>query len=768
MATTNLPTLNQVETIRRRFEFLGNVNGVKVKKYNSQGDGDIHTGDGGKVYTTVTASLAQISKSVVRLTLKYHVWESSWESGKSKADRLWFQATQDYNLADFSKTYSYKDPDDKNATITEIVTCELDPSCKGEAYYKAWYGTKDSRHGWLRVLNSDYPDQNRPQSWLVTGSDKSKEKNDGLFVKIDDNGSELTKEGNIGVYGYVNFKLKVKRVRTRFVPDTAITSQVGMPASKGGQPILAQIPAVVRSVLGRGYRIEGDYASSTFLMDPVIDIDKINEYKRLEYDDQEAYDGDSFQGNGSKEYKSSFASSLEMKVSGGGWGATFSSETKKTFSEERSGKDEYKLYTIKDVYRYGLYRVQGAGRPVDLCGFLTDEFRKDLDRLTGYDLVCKYGTYVVLGMQIGGRLFYNMSYKRSLHSISTVRSFSTSNSFSYSASIINKQDTAERPKDYYEELIKKGLDGTLKDDKMVKALKEIIEARSTSQKSQSGSTSGPNPKVPGISASASYSEDASSSEIEEMASTEIRCTGVGGDIRLLKQIEQDPSQFNPWVNSVTPENSKWCDFVPGTLVAIYELVPSGYKLSANDVKQGWERYLIEKSKPSPIPLGKGNIAESLVMQGKNSAHNYGKDVLKNGCDGEICTQSGKLTEYRVRLELVNIGTTVGINVQYLVAEGGFGANRSQIMYFETYQLSQGSNNRIAIDPSVPAVCEFQGKFVGKEHGWIDVTELAAAQHCPWLVTTNANVYVKIDGTGDNDYGNIGVKFSVNVPILKYA
>lgn len=762
MPKSSLPTLNETQVILKPFTFYGNEGTAKVKKYNTQGDGDIWTGGGGQVRTTVTARLSQISPSIVRLNLQYHVWESSWEKGESKSDRLYFDAYQDFNVADFSKTSTYKDPDNPNATITEVVTCQLTDSCKNEAFYKDSFQTKDKRLGWLRLDKNSYPAVNRPQSWLLTG----KTQTDALYVKIDGSGSELTEKGNIGVSGYVKFSLKVTRTRTKFVPDEAIVSNYSIPPKAGNHSVLPTIPNKVKNVLGRGYMIDGEYANSNSLAEGfVLDLNLLNQYKRIEHNTNTSYDGEVFEGNGSKEYKTTMQESLGVKVSASAFGVSFSNETKKTFSEERSGKEEYKMMTVKDVICYELFRIQGYGRPVDLGGFLDSQFKADLNRLTPYDLVRKYGTHVVLGMKMGARLFYNMSYQRSLSSISTARTFSTSTSISYNMGTGSFGGKAEPKKSYYEQLIEKGLDGTLQDAKVIDALQKVIAA-SQQGKADAAKSGGSKPGGISVSVGVDYSTSSTSSETNEEATTEIRCTGVGGDVKYFKKIEGDPIMYDTWLNTVSPATSDWCDFVKDTLIPIYEFIPAGYKIDAASCKKAWEQYLLDKC-PKMQPIGKRTIFTDFKMEGKSIVSNYAKNVLKNDEDGDIYTKSGRDTGWRVRFELVNVENTVAVNVSLMVFEGGLNANRSILQLFDNKYITTGSAGRLAANPSVSPVCEFEGKYTGEQNDWIDITNEAAKQKCPFLDTNSSRLYIKIDGKGE-DYGNIAIMGRFKVPVIEYA
>lgn len=170
------------------FTFLGNENGCTVRKDPRLGDGDIATGDGGTVYVTVSGSLQQPQADRLVLNLVYTVWESSWEKGKSKADRLSINASQVISLP---RAQSVPLGDGKYRVTTYRVA-----GIQGNVFYKDYYKTKNRRYDWLDFDPKSYPKENRPVQWLMPGT---------LKVKIDNAGSELTGKGNIGVKGIVSF-----------------------------------------------------------------------------------------------------------------------------------------------------------------------------------------------------------------------------------------------------------------------------------------------------------------------------------------------------------------------------------------------------------------------------------------------------------------------------------------------------------------------------------------------------------------------------------
>ena len=166
-----------------------------------------------------------------------------------------------------------------------------------------------------------------------------------------------------------------------------VTSQKAIGLTKGSQPILPSIDNTVRTVLGHGYDITGRYAHTDSFCEPVMDLVNLNKYGRIEKNPNSSYEGRKISGSGSEEYTSKLTSELKINVSAKAFGVKLSSETKKTFSEDRYKKNEYKFLTVVDVHRIATYKIQGYRFPGDILGFLTEDFRRDLNSKTATDIV---------------------------------------------------------------------------------------------------------------------------------------------------------------------------------------------------------------------------------------------------------------------------------------------------------------------------------------------------------------------------------------------
>lgn len=748
---TTTKKTSETRQIFMPFEFRGNKNGCKVREVvPGRGDGDIYTGHGGRKYCSVRANLRMINPYTVRLQLYYYVWESNWNNRKNR-DALYFIGTEDLNLKRFYKTKidEFSNPKTEETTWFSITTPHK------EFYITDFYNSGNERHGWLPLDSRSYPKENHLQSWMPVKD---------LFVKIDDGGRELTRVGNIGVKGCAKFTIKVytqKKVTT-YYDDDPIAHPTIKP-QEGSFVTQKSISPNVSQVLGRGYDICGRYANPESTKAPILDLSKLNEYKRLEKTKRSEFEGKSVSGNGFKELSKSYENSLSIKVSGGFAGFSFSNESKSSYKEEKYNKESYKFLNIMNIFQDHYYRIEGFGLPEELNGFLSKQYLKDLENLSPADIIKKYGTHVILGMSIGARLDYKMSYKQSIASFSSTKTFSNTTSIKYdkAGEILSEKKESSNA----ETLFKNLANGKMKmDATTIKAITELYK----SIKSKSSGGSSPNA---GISASVSYSTSTSKNQKEEDNSLEIQCKTYGGKSTLARTILDDPKNYNKWIESINSGNEVWCDFLDETIIPIYEFIPQEYAKSNKifQIKQAWKKYIKENGNPASIPLGKDKVAYSFTSKGKKKTINLGRSMGVSRDDGEICTKSGKNTGWRLELELLNIdGGKIAASVKLTVGERGLNSGRSLIQLRDVIELPRTAHERISVDTNYRTNYEWRGEIVGKHHEWIDITNIARSTPggCDILDLYGSRLYIRIDGSG-SDYGNIGVKGKFRVPVLYY-
>lgn len=620
----------------------------------------------------------------------------------------------------------------------------------------------------FRGKNHNWNNYSEKCSWLS-----------GIQVKFDDEGDE-TNTGNIGVHGTVYVDYVVTKTET--VADAAptltrpeTTATTTRPAtstavstrSKGACDEIAAdvMTKKVKKVLGHGYDITGRYAEVESMTEPVLDTAALNSYNRIEGRTVNTTTTNYISGTGAKEYQTKQEESLEIKASASFLGFSFSSQTKTTFSEERYSKNSYKFITVAAQRALETYTVQGYRLPSDLHGFLADSFAKDLDSKRADNIIQKYGTHVLLGMVWGARLNYSLSYEESITRHSTAKTFSTSVKAEAKMGGSSKKITPEATTDYskVEDNIQQALSkGDIKSasemQKQLADFKMNYKPAESKDKSNSGSSGGT-----GGSFEVTRTSSSSSLSSEEAKTTKIDCRGAGGNKSLFPMIAEDPGQYEKWFSSISADNAVWADFVPGTVIPIYEFVPSGKKLSRADVETACRNYIIAKGGVENFVLLEGKLNQDFLLKGADGfSSNINKDEEGGKQDGDISTQKGKTTGWEVAFELINLdGGKIAVACWFDVYEHGIGSGKSHIQVRKVIEIKSKFDS-VAIGGS-KTTYTFRGKYVGKQHRWIDAT--AEARGCPFLAP-GKKFYVKIDGSG-NDYHNIGIQGTFSVPFVCY-
>lgn len=755
--TTHKATRNY----RKPFEVRGNIEAI-VKKMNPKyGDGDIYS-DLENVY--VIASLqCEYNYKRVRLHIHYTVKEDRW-TGNEKADNLYFDTDVYFPIADFLDEGKYIKTDNSGKVKKESkpINALLYGTYKDFYTCRNFTGSHTNYMLLSKGKSMKTPTPESLSSWLPMSD---------LQVKIDGQGNELTGKGNIGIKGYVEFTIERtdEITKTTYVDDQVIQSNTPIEPRMGNETKIESFPRCIDGVLGYGYDIRDKYADVSSCKRQVVDYKKLNEYRQICRRYKNKSESYITSGEGVTEYTSSIEKNLSVKVSAHGFGASFSNETKTSFNEEISDKTGYKYATQKDVFVDEEYIVQGCNDSGLMMSYLAPDFLDALNRLNADRLINDFGTHVVLGMQVGTRFMFNMSYRQSTHKKSTAKSFSNSTSVSYELSTgAPKQKTDDTNNSenksntsIAEALIKNARDWS---DKQTEIIVDYLK----------GNTSKPNlmPKKSGIGVSGNveYSENEKNTLMEEDQSTEITCQAYGGAANITQMIahNNDVSLFQKWVDSCNPSNYTFADFVPGTLIPIYELVPPGYKLTAARVKAAFERYYKSHGKISPAKYKRGVKSIHFNTIGKSNTENANKSQ-----DANVWTDEDGVY-WTLRVELVNFDDGhCGYSISFKVFEDGRTANKSILLNHVTdFIVLQNGCSSMAIDTEHPAlrgktVFEADGSWKGEIHTWKDATREIENSDARKVINCDAHrVYVHLDDVGD-DLDHVGIKGWIKIPWIGY-
>ncbi len=169
----------------------------------------------------------------------------------------------------------------------------------------------------------------------------------------------------------------------------------------------------LKMIIGRGYDISGRYAYSDDVKGVVLDFDKLYANKMVGRDvNMKSAKFETVSGNNINKYQSSVSASIKVSGKIGFAGASFESEVGTNFQKERTSSDEYSFATSYSKIISDAYRLEHREDPEMLKPYLAPGFLRDLDNLTGSQIIAKYGTDVMLGGIWGARLDYHFSAKK--------------------------------------------------------------------------------------------------------------------------------------------------------------------------------------------------------------------------------------------------------------------------------------------------------------------------------------------------------------------
>ena len=749
------------------FRFLGNMNNVTVKRVNEKlGDGDMSTSKN-KREVEVDGKVTIVGTKLTAI-IDYFVWEGNFGANNPKSDNLQLTGIL---TRDLDEQLGLSPVTKKDGSMTTTITKSWKViSDIGHAQYRGWFSGGDKRD-FMYINYSDYPSINNAnkKEWLPLNQ---------IRVKIDGKGSELYGEGNLAIEGRIIIYFELTTVNTYTYDTTQTYDKARNSLIMGTNPVLTDIPNNIRTVMGRGYDITENYADTSSVGLPVLDIDKINNNKLLLVSENGKADSRVIRGESKKELSSSYEKSLNVKVSAHGYGATFSNETKKTIKKENSYTEGRKFASLITVLKKKIYKADITPSTSGFASLLSETFINDLNTMTVDQIIEHYGTHVLLGMVTGARVTYSMSYLKSIEKMSESKSFSCTTSIGYNENAQGGLIDKEKQKKQKEgkntkeissaELAYKALDNDNITAETIKQINELIKltkgnaqpATNTTDKIAAAQKAG-NSSTIGGSVTIGVDVNTSESSAYENESLEEECIVVGGNMALQNRICSDLTNINTWLESLNDDNTNyWADFERGTLYPIYECVPAGCKITANALKTAWEKYMEGKNEEKEC--SRAELSTRFSITGStNTVHRL------NG-DREISTSDGKETGWKLYMEPVNLdGGDVAVAVQLTVGENGLDGNRSLLCLHEVVPIPKHTFAHLAIDSTKvkKASYEVQGSVYKKCHGLFDITNLV--RDCPFLDTDGYTVSISIDGNGDNDSKNLRVVGAFKVPVIGY-
>lgn len=163
----------------------------------------------------------------------------------------------------------------------------------------------------------------------------------------------------------------------------------------------------VKNILGRGYDVFGNYADPDDTRSAILNFDALYKDGQLEKSPRETTEYETVSGTSASNY----ASNMATRVSLSGSYKYFSGSVKTAFSSAKASSSFYQYATVQAIIEKDAYLVSNRTSVNDLKKYLTAQFAADLNEsdMTPDELFIKYGTHVMTGVVMGGRLDYNLS-----------------------------------------------------------------------------------------------------------------------------------------------------------------------------------------------------------------------------------------------------------------------------------------------------------------------------------------------------------------------
>lgn len=753
----------EIVKVSNSFTLYGNRDAtVEVVK---RGDGDLNASNSRIVKVSATPPTLTYDpnsgnvKASVKITTQ--AYEKDYNKG-SKRDYLKFSKTITQQLqVGKGRTEIGKGAKNSNNKfdcyeITEVTAVPFSPNGYGSVNYKSYY--PGDTEGFRNLSPYDFPNENQSQEWMTM---------EDIQVQVNNKGSELSGTNNFAVKGVMNFYFKVTTKTWKEYTVDKATNKAKVVTKPGEYSVITdgKVLPSLKEVLGFGYDITGGYCDTSSIQHSVVNFDAVNQLKRIKQSKSRAHvERKTISGESLEEYSHKLESSLNVKVSAACFGASFSSDTTTTSSEETSTSENRKFAQFKSVFKNREYEMLIDYKNNLDPALLQPTFLDDLNISDAATIVEKYGTHVLLGGIFGASAFYNMSYIKSVSNMSTATSFTNTTSIGYSptgGTVGGKEKTEKKSAiaKLVDELggIDKLSDAKFKSimENYQKELESQNKAKEDSKKSDS------KPKQNSFSGTTTYTESETESFSFENETTNAFGIVFGGDTVLAADIKSgELEKIVEWEKkldhyNIKQDNHVWCDFIPGTLIPIYEFIPAGYKVTPEDVRKEWTLYIESKGKALLGAKQKMlRYPNSLIIRsGSGSIKNLAKELGHGDTDTEVSTKDNKTTGWKVRFELVNLDNgNVAVVVQLTVGESGLSANRTLLMLHQPLEVTNNQDELTVIDTTkCKSIYEVSGNIYREEHKLIDVTRFF--YDCPFLDfehnKTN-KVRIGIDGGGGDE------------------
>jgi hypothetical protein len=436
------------------------------------------------------------------------------------------------------------------------------------------------------------------------------------------------------------------------------------------------LPETIKQVLGFGYDVTGRYADSqNGKKKPILNLSKLLEKDRVVQDvNSVGGEFETIAGEDIKKYQDALSTKVSASATGG-------LEKVASFSAEvGTNFSTERASDVRYAFATSTICIAKAGYVIrnrnGLDEFFTDDFKNDLTNKKCDEIIRIYGTHVMLGGILGARLDYHFSSQKKIHS--------RAGSFGAYA-------------------------------------KAKAEATIEAVKAGGG---------------VSFELDKKYSEYFETDETRTKTSALGGKPEYAHHIHSK-QEYGKWLDTIE-NNQVWCDYYPGSLVPLCDLVRNANRskeLAAAIKAYCDSKGIVVKNKieKKTHTVNSGQIAEKALLLGG---------------DENINSKKGRDTGWslNVVLDLTDRQTSgayraVEATYTYTVDEKAKNYTTLEFIAKRTYGLNRDIVELVGVTTETVT-----GIIRGGTHSYTHTGAVAS--------TLLKNIFVKIDGKG-GDLNNIG-------------
>jgi hypothetical protein len=461
------------------------------------------------------------------------------------------------------------------------------------------------------------------------------------------------------------------------------------------------LPDSIRIVLGRGYDLTGRYAHSPDVRASVLDLGKLTAAEQVMKDPNLRFASfETISGDSAESYQTELSRNVTAEAHGEFPVASFSVEVGVSFGESTAGNASTSFATSYSKIVKDAYFVENRLDPAKLIPYLSDDFKTDLENLDFTDEAAVTSFIGKYGTHV------------LLGGVLGAR-------LDYHMSAQRRAGERSGNMGYY--------------------------AKASAEATYAGMGGG---------ASFSVEENSSYKNTFENGSLQVKTQVYGGNPEYGRSV-QDSQDYNRWIDSIAG-NEIWSDYYPRGAAALYFFVEDEVK--RDELKTALISYFedkgleldglvepVEASVPRSYTLDMSNGANVRIINGDG-------EINSADWDRKVTNWTFELQDIR-KVDQGNNEYDIMFTAVYTVKEGG--GDQTEVEVKKEFHIPVGSNI-LSID------CATRGRTEGSytHNGGDSLRWFSASKSIGSICKVTS---VRIDGTGDNDQNNVGVKFTITIP-----